>query len=67
MMDEQIMIVSAQMPDEFERKVNALLKDEVWRIAETEMSVTDHHYYALLIKRRPTVKRRGGANAKIEG
>lgn len=48
--DEEIKIINARMPDEFTEKVNQLLKEGCWRIAETEMSVTDHHYWAFLIK-----------------
>jgi hypothetical protein len=50
MSDLQIKIVTATTPVVFEQRVNELLKAGNWRVAETEMSVTDHHYYALLIQ-----------------
>lgn len=50
MKDERIEIVTAKFPDDFTKAVNALLNTGNWRVAETEMSVTDHHYFALLIK-----------------
>lgn len=50
MRDVLVKIVSAQTPDEFEKIINPLLSLGNWRIAETEMSVTDHHYWAMLIK-----------------
>lgn len=50
MRDTEIKIISAKMPDEFEKLVNNVLTQGNWRIAETEMSVTDHHYWAMLIR-----------------
>lgn len=55
MSDNRIKVISAKYPDEFERSVNELLSKGNWRVAETEMSVTDHHYYALLIQEQETV------------
>lgn len=51
--DERMTVVTARYPDQFESLVNALLSEGNWRVAQTEMSVTDHHYYALLIKSAP--------------
>lgn len=48
--DQRVMIVGVKYPDEFEKIVNEILSEGNWRIAQTEMSVTDHHYYAMLIK-----------------
>lgn len=50
MSDEKMIVIRAQFPDEFADKVNELLEAGGWRVAQTEVSVTDHHYYALLIK-----------------
>jgi hypothetical protein len=50
MFDHRLIIVSAKMPEEFMGKVNELLKAGDWRVAETEMSVTDHHYWSMLIQ-----------------
>lgn len=50
MNDLEIKVVSAKTPAVFEQRVNDLLRGGNWRVTETEMSVTDHHYYALLIK-----------------
>lgn len=50
MSDKKLIIVSARMPEEFMQKVNVLLDLGGWRVVETEMSVTDHHYFAMLIE-----------------
>lgn len=61
MADLEVRIVYARMPDEFESKVNVLLSFGCWRVAETEMSVTDHHYWAMLVK-SDSKQSSGGAN-----
>lgn len=48
--DLEIRIVWAKDPDEFEEKVNGLLSQGGWRIANSEMSVPDAHYFALMIR-----------------
>jgi hypothetical protein len=50
--DEEIKIVSAKYPEMFESAVNELLRQGDWRVVATEMSVTDHHYFAMLVKGR---------------
>lgn len=50
MTDVQLKIVNEKTPRDFEDAVNGLLNEGVWRIAETEMSVCDNHYFAMLIK-----------------
>lgn len=50
MSDKEIKIISRRTPQEFESAVNEILNDGHWRIAETEMSVTDHHYFAMMIR-----------------
>lgn len=50
MTDEALRIISAKMPDEFVEIVNALLSQGGWRIVQTEMSVCDHHYFAMAIR-----------------
>ena len=49
--DVQIKIVEKRMPEDFVAAVNEILELGGWRIAQTEMSVCDHHYVALLIRR----------------
>lgn len=50
MNDKELVIVQAKYPDDFEKAVNSYLEQGGWRVAETEMSVTDHHYFAMLIQ-----------------
>lgn len=50
--DGHLLIVKASMPEEFQEKVNALLKEGGWRVVQTEMSVCDHHYFAMLVKKK---------------
>ena len=54
--DNELRIISAEYPQDFEAKINERLAEGCWRIAETEMSVTDHHYWAMLIKCTPDSK-----------
>lgn len=49
--DVDLQIISAKMPDDFQLKINFFLQQGGWRVACTEMSVTDHHYYAMIVKR----------------
>lgn len=51
--DEQLKIIRAAFPNDFESLVNDLLKEGSWRIVQTEMSESDHHYVAMLIKSAP--------------
>lgn len=48
--DKELKIVTAKLPQDFTEKMNALMEEGCWRVAETEMSVTDHHYWAMLIR-----------------
>lgn len=50
--DEMVIFITAITPVVFEQRMNDLLRDGNWRVAQTEMSVTDNHYWALLIKSR---------------
>lgn len=50
MSDSKIKVVKARGPAEFESTVNFLLADGNWRVAETEMSVCDSHYWAMLVQ-----------------
>jgi hypothetical protein len=50
MADIQLKIVNEKTLKEFEDAVNALLNEGDWRITQTEMSVCDGHYFAMLIK-----------------
>lgn len=52
MIDEKLVIVQAKYPKDFTEAVNQLLSEGSWRVVQTEMSVTDHHYYAMLIKQK---------------
>jgi proline dehydrogenase len=49
MRDETLLIISAKMPDEFEEKVNKILKEHNARVVQTEMSVCDHQYVAMIV------------------
>jgi len=51
--DEKVLIIDEKMPDDFERRLNEVLAEGGWRVAETEVYVTNHHYFALLIKSAP--------------
>ena len=48
--DIEIKIVSEKHGNLFEKTINSILKEGCWRIANSEMSTTDHHYIALLIR-----------------
>lgn len=50
MNDVILKIINERTPSQFESVVNAILSQGGWRIAETEMSVTDSHYWAMLVK-----------------
>lgn len=50
MKDSKVAIITAQFPDVFVEKVNVVLESGDWRVVETEMSVGDSHYYAMLVK-----------------
>lgn len=52
----ELRIISAQMPEEFQEKVNELLANGGWKITCTEMSVTDHHYWAMAIRSPKSAK-----------
>lgn len=56
MNDEEMVFIEARTSDEFTQKVNVLLKEGRWRIAETEMYTTNMQYYALMIR---SVEKRG--------
>jgi hypothetical protein len=49
-MDNELRIINATSPEQFEQEVNKLLFEGYWRVVETEMSVTDSHYWAMLIQ-----------------
>jgi hypothetical protein len=48
--DVEIRIVNESYAHTFQDAVNRILSEGGWRIMSTEMSVSDHHYYAMLIK-----------------
>ncbi len=51
MRDNEIKSITERTLDEFIRKVNNILKDgRHWRIAHTEIYVSDNQYFALLIE-----------------
>lgn len=58
--DAELRLVSAEFPVEFINQVNAILREGGWRIARMEMSVCDHHCFAMLIKYSQVGKERGG-------
>jgi transcriptional regulatory protein LevR len=49
-MDTELKIINKKYPNEFESAVNSLLAEKCWRVTNTEISVADHHYFAILIK-----------------
>lgn len=51
--DEQMVMVNEKFPSEFTNAVNHYLRMGNYRVVATEMSVTDHHYFALLVRRAP--------------
>lgn len=57
--DDRLVVISGKFPDEFTKKVNDLLVLGGWRVTQTEMSVTDHHYFAMLIKSAPPAPEKG--------
>jgi len=48
--DVEVKIINKSFPYEFEKAMNELLSSGCWRVQWTEISVTDHHYYAMLIR-----------------
>ena len=57
-MDEKIELVYARNGDDFKAKVNALLAEGLWRIADSHAYPCDSDFFAMLIKKSPidTVK-----------
>ena len=51
--DVQLVFVLAETAGEFAERVNAHLKQGCWRVEQTEMSVTDAHYFAMLVRAAP--------------
>lgn len=54
--DKAVAIIHARMSDEFVSRVNNLLSLGNWRIVQTEMSVCDHQYDAMLIESKDDLK-----------
>lgn len=52
MADSRVEIVTERSPDAFAKRINEFLAEGGWRVANTEMSVTDCHYWAFLIQER---------------
>lgn len=48
--DLEVRVIFEKYPETFEKAVNALLQCGGWRVVQTEMSVTDHHYFAMLVR-----------------
>ena len=55
-MDKFLRIVYARYPEEFEQKVNELLTQGCWRVAETSID-PGRHYWAMLIQSSPKEKK----------
>lgn len=54
MSDKEVKIIQERHPDTFTKKINELLSQGNWRIVETEMSVTDNQFDAMLIRSEKT-------------
>ena len=48
--DVDVTVIQAKQPGEFVTRVKDLLSQGGWRVVQTEMSVTDNQYDAMLIR-----------------